>query len=82
LRPGAEFKDLLARLGVEVNVVAPWQAGAADIARLGGQGHYLADVAAIVSHVKDHALPGDIVAVLSNGGFGGIHQKLLDRLAK
>jgi light-independent protochlorophyllide reductase subunit B len=28
-------KDLLARLGVDVNVVAPWQAGAADIARLG-----------------------------------------------
>ena len=28
-------KDLLARLGVVVNVVAPWQAGAADIARLG-----------------------------------------------
>jgi len=23
---------------------------------------------------------GDAVAVLSNGGFGGIHQKLLDRL--
>ena len=27
------------------------------------------------------ALPGDVVAVLSNGGFGGIHGKLLDRLA-
>jgi UDP-N-acetylmuramate: L-alanyl-gamma-D-glutamyl-meso-diaminopimelate ligase len=53
----------------------------ADIARLGGQGHYLANVAAIVSHVKDHALPGDIVAVLSNGGFDGIHAKLLTALA-
>jgi light-independent protochlorophyllide reductase subunit B len=28
-------KELLASLGVDVNVVAPWQAGAADIARLG-----------------------------------------------
>jgi len=53
----------------------------ADIARLGGQGHYLANVAEIVSHVKTHALPGDIVAVLSNGGFDGIHAKLLTALA-
>jgi light-independent protochlorophyllide reductase subunit B len=28
-------KELLASLGIEVNVTAPWQAGAADIARLG-----------------------------------------------
>jgi UDP-N-acetylmuramate: L-alanyl-gamma-D-glutamyl-meso-diaminopimelate ligase len=25
------------------------------------------------------AEPGDVVCVFSNGGFGGIHQKLLDR---
>ena len=25
--------------------------------------------------------PGDHVLVMSNGGFGGIHEKLLDRLA-
>jgi UDP-N-acetylmuramate-alanine ligase len=24
--------------------------------------------------------PGDVVAVLSNGGFGGIHKKLLEQL--
>jgi UDP-N-acetylmuramate: L-alanyl-gamma-D-glutamyl-meso-diaminopimelate ligase len=28
------------------------------------------------------ALPGDHILVMSNGGFGGIHQKLLDGLAK
>jgi UDP-N-acetylmuramate: L-alanyl-gamma-D-glutamyl-meso-diaminopimelate ligase len=53
----------------------------ADIARLGGKGWYLPDVETIVAKVVENALPGDVVAVLSNGGFGGIHQKLLDALA-
>jgi UDP-N-acetylmuramate: L-alanyl-gamma-D-glutamyl-meso-diaminopimelate ligase len=53
----------------------------ADIARLGGNGSYLSDVETIVAHVKSNAASGDVVAVLSNGGFGGIHQKLLDALA-
>ena len=54
----------------------------ADIARLGGRGFYLPDVEAIVAHVKSNATSGDVVAVLSNGGFGGIHQKLLDVLGR
>lgn len=53
----------------------------ADITRLGGSASYLDDVDAIVAHVKKHARPGDLVAVLSNGGFGGIHRKLLESLA-
>ena len=53
----------------------------ADIARLGGQGWYLPDIETIIAKVKETARPGDIVAVLSNGGFGGIHQKLLAALA-
>ena len=53
-----------------------------DIARLGGVGYYLPDVATIVGQVVENAQPGDIIAVLSNGGFGGIHQKLLDALEK
>jgi UDP-N-acetylmuramate: L-alanyl-gamma-D-glutamyl-meso-diaminopimelate ligase len=53
----------------------------ADIARLGGNGSYLPDVETIVAHVKTNAASGDVVAVLSNGGFGGIHQKLLDALS-
>lgn len=28
------------------------------------------------------AHPGDHIPVMSNGGFGGIHQKLLDKLAQ
>ena len=52
----------------------------ADIAALGGKGYYLADNAAIIAQVKAEAKPGDVVAVLSNGGFGGIHKQLLEEL--
>ena len=41
---------------------------------------YLADADAIVDHVSKGAQGGDIVCVFTNGGFGGIHNKLLDRL--
>ncbi len=34
------------------------------------------------SMVVKTAQPGDHILVMSNGGFGGIHQKLLDGLAK
>ncbi len=52
----------------------------ADIARLGGKASYLPDIDTIVAEVKQHAQPGDTIAVLSNGGFGGIHAKLLAAL--
>jgi UDP-N-acetylmuramate: L-alanyl-gamma-D-glutamyl-meso-diaminopimelate ligase len=32
--------------------------------------------------VAAEARPGDHVLVMSNGGFGGIHEKLLARLGK
>jgi len=35
----------------------------------------------IAAQVAANVLPGDVVAVLSNGGFGGIHGKLRDRIA-
>ena len=53
----------------------------ADIARFGGDGSYLPDIETIIGQVKRGAKPGDVVAVLSNGGFGGIHGKLLEALA-
>jgi UDP-N-acetylmuramate: L-alanyl-gamma-D-glutamyl-meso-diaminopimelate ligase len=37
---------------------------------------------ALVTAVVNEARPGDQVLVMSNGGFGGIHEKLLVRLAK
>ena len=39
------------------------------------------DIDALVAEVVTAAEPGDQVVVMSNGGFGGIHQKLLDALA-
>lgn len=43
--------------------------------------HWSADVDALVEMVMKTAQPGDYILVMSNGGFGGIHQKLLDALA-
>lgn len=39
------------------------------------------DLAAMVADISAVAQPGDHVLVMSNGGFGGVHQKLLDRLS-
>jgi UDP-N-acetylmuramate: L-alanyl-gamma-D-glutamyl-meso-diaminopimelate ligase len=37
---------------------------------------------ALVHAVSHAALPGDHIVVMSNGGFGGVHQKILDALAR
>jgi len=47
---------------------------------LGAQGLVGANVDALVAMVVKAARPGDHVLCMSNGGFGGIHQKLLDAL--
>jgi UDP-N-acetylmuramate: L-alanyl-gamma-D-glutamyl-meso-diaminopimelate ligase len=36
----------------------------------------LADVDAIVAGIAPELREGDVVAILSNGGFGGIYEKL------
>lgn len=40
------------------------------------------EVEAIIEHLVAGARPGDHVVIMSNGGFAGIHQRLLDALAK
>jgi UDP-N-acetylmuramate: L-alanyl-gamma-D-glutamyl-meso-diaminopimelate ligase len=40
----------------------------------------VASIDAIIARLCDEAAPGDTVALLSNGAFGGIHQRLLDAL--
>jgi UDP-N-acetylmuramate: L-alanyl-gamma-D-glutamyl-meso-diaminopimelate ligase len=40
----------------------------------------LPDADAIVNHLLPELREGDVVAIMSNGGFGGIHDKLLDLL--
>ena len=53
-----------------------------QIGAAGKPAAYLPDVEAIVNHVGQHAQGGDVVVVFSNGGFGGIHGKLLQRLGR
>jgi len=38
------------------------------------------EIARLVSSIRSAAQPGDHVLVMSNGGFGGVHQKILDAL--
>ena len=53
-----------------------------DIGAAGKPVAYLPDADAIVAHLAKNAQGGDVVVVFSNGGFGGIHGKLLERLAR
>ena len=53
-----------------------------DLRATGKPADYLPDADAIVSHLKMNASGGDVVCVFSNGGFGDIHNKLLNQLGK
>ncbi|MCF8164804.1 MAG: UDP-N-acetylmuramate:L-alanyl-gamma-D-glutamyl-meso-diaminopimelate ligase [Burkholderiaceae bacterium] len=53
---------------------------AAALAPLGEKARAFDDLSALVEAVASAAKPGDSILVMSNGGFGGIHQKLLDAL--
>jgi UDP-N-acetylmuramate: L-alanyl-gamma-D-glutamyl-meso-diaminopimelate ligase len=52
-----------------------------DLRAIGKEAAYLPDVGTIVDHVLARVEGGEIVVVFSNGGFGDIHNRLLDRLA-
>jgi UDP-N-acetylmuramate: L-alanyl-gamma-D-glutamyl-meso-diaminopimelate ligase len=49
---------------------------------LGGRAAVLRSVESIIDRLLGESLAGDHVLVMSNGGFGGIHQRLLDALAE
>ena len=53
-----------------------------DLKASGRDATYLPDADSIVAHVAKNVQGGDIVVVFSNGGFGGIHAKLLERLGR
>ncbi len=57
-----------------------WDAAAA-LAPLAGKARSFADLEQLVAAVAADARPGDQVLVMSNGGFGGVHDKLLAALA-
>ena len=54
---------------------------AAALAALGAKAEVHDDLDALVEAVVAEARPGDRVLAMSNGSFGGIHDKLLQRLA-
>jgi UDP-N-acetylmuramate: L-alanyl-gamma-D-glutamyl-meso-diaminopimelate ligase len=52
-----------------------------DLTRAGVAARHLPSVEAIVEAVVAEARDGDLIVVMSNGGFGGIHRKLIEALA-
>jgi UDP-N-acetylmuramate: L-alanyl-gamma-D-glutamyl-meso-diaminopimelate ligase len=53
-----------------------------ELAPLGARVKTFDDIDALVAAVAGEARSGDQVLAMSNGGFGGVHQKLLDALAR
>ncbi len=84
------------RMGVHEHTLAPALAGADEVwlysppdlgwdtgtvlRALAGRGHGCADVDALARELAATARPGDQVLIMSNGGFGGLHAKLLAEL--
>ena len=54
---------------------------AESLSPLGEKARAFSDLSELVQAVKAQARAGDHILVMSNGGFGGVHQKLLDALA-
>jgi UDP-N-acetylmuramate: L-alanyl-gamma-D-glutamyl-meso-diaminopimelate ligase len=55
---------------------------AGSVASLGARARVATDIDALVEDLNRVLRPGDHVLMMSNGGFGGIHTKLLARLAR
>jgi UDP-N-acetylmuramate: L-alanyl-gamma-D-glutamyl-meso-diaminopimelate ligase len=84
------------KMGVHQNTLGPALAGADEVwlftppdlgwdvapivASLGKRGHASRDIGALASELAKSAKPGDHVLIMSNGGFGGLHGKLLAEL--
>jgi UDP-N-acetylmuramate: L-alanyl-gamma-D-glutamyl-meso-diaminopimelate ligase len=84
------------RMGVHQHTLAPSLAGADEVwlyappdigwdtaavlGALAGRGRVSEDIEALAREVARAARPGDQVLIMSNGGFGGLHGKLLAEL--
>jgi UDP-N-acetylmuramate: L-alanyl-gamma-D-glutamyl-meso-diaminopimelate ligase len=85
------------RLGVHQSALADSLAGADEVwlyapatlnwdvhravASLGVRAHVIVDMEQLVEELARHLQPGDHALVMSNGGFGGLHARLLTALA-
>lgn len=65
--------------GLEWGLKSVIEAAIVDTAAQGRQ-HVLNSTDAIIQHICTHAVAGDAVIIMSNGGFDGIHQRLLSAL--
>ena len=52
-----------------------------DLQARGQRARYIPDIDEIIRTIVAEERPGDVVVLMSNGGFGGIHHKLLKALA-
>ena len=55
---------------------------APSLSALGARGHVSRDIEALARELARALRPGDHVLVMSNGGFGGLHGKLLAELRR
>jgi len=53
-----------------------------DLRGSGHDAHYFQDTEAIIDFLVNKARAGDVVLIMSNGGFDNIHARILDRLAE
>jgi UDP-N-acetylmuramate: L-alanyl-gamma-D-glutamyl-meso-diaminopimelate ligase len=53
----------------------------ADLQARGQRARYVPEIDRIVETIVAEHRPGDLVVLMSNGGFGGIHRKLLEALS-
>jgi len=85
MRMGVHAEQLVASLQVADRVLVyastelEWDANSV-LQGLNGRARVFDSIEAIVAVVEGEARPGDHVLVMSNGGFGNIHQRLLDTL--
>jgi len=93
-----EPRSATMRMGVHRDTLAPALSGAdtvwmfappdlgwdvdAVVAALGGKGKLARSLDELVAGLAGGATPGDQVLIMSNGGFGGLHGKLLEALAR
>jgi len=86
MRRGVHRDTLAASLAGadEVWLYAPpdlgWDARAA-VESLGARAHVLGDMSALLAGLAAHSRRGDHVLIMSNGGFGQLHARLLEALA-
>jgi UDP-N-acetylmuramate: L-alanyl-gamma-D-glutamyl-meso-diaminopimelate ligase len=52
----------------------------ADLTEHNIQAEYFSTTDLIINYLEKNSLPGDVITVLSNGGFDNIHERLLERL--